>query len=183
MNQRLRGLAYRMLGNVADVEDVLQEAALRMHERGLKSEAHAPDSQEAYLYAVVSRLCIDKLRKQKVERKHYFGPWLPDPAPESFFEPVGVQLEAQLELQHDLGMIMMCLVDQLSPVERVAFVLREAFEFSYSEIGQMLEVTPANARQRACRARARLKSLNYDELVAQQRSQQADEHRLLLEEI
>lgn len=164
-----------MLGNVADAEDVLQEAALRLHERGLQDDSQKPDSEEAYLHTVISRLCIDKLRKQKVERKHYFGPWLPDPAPDDLFEPI--------EAQHDLGMIMMCLMDQLSPVERVAFVLREAFDFSYAEIAEMLGVSVPNVRQRACRARTRLRSLDYDSKTAQQRSQQADEHKQVLQEM
>ena len=145
MSARLRGLAYRMLGCVADAEDVVQEAALRLHTLEQK-----PESEEAYLYTVVSRLCIDKLRRQKVERKHYFGPWLPEPLPDEWIDPI--------EMQQDMDIAMMCLLDHLTPAERVVFVLREAFEFSYAELGDMLNISQANARQRYSRAAARLKA-------------------------
>jgi len=74
VNARLKSVAYRMLGSAADAEDVVQEAQLRLHQCEPK-----PDNPEAYLYRVVSNLCIDKLRRERVRRRDYFGPWLPEP--------------------------------------------------------------------------------------------------------
>lgn len=142
-NPKLRGLAYRMLGSVSDVEDVLQEAALKLHVSGI-----TPDSEEAYLRKVVSNLCIDRLRRQQRERAVYPGPWLPEPIADEQLDP------AELVEALDIGF--MALLETLSPAERVAFVLREAFEYSYGEIASMLEIRAASARQRVSRARSKL---------------------------
>ena len=75
-NPKLKALAYGMLGSVADAEDVLQDAILKLHQA-----TPPPDAPEAYLYRVVSNLCIDRLRAEQTRRKHYSGPWLPDPFP------------------------------------------------------------------------------------------------------
>jgi RNA polymerase sigma-70 factor (ECF subfamily) len=135
-----------MLGSVADAEDVVQEAQLRLHQTNPQ-----PDSPEAFLYRVVSNLCVDKLRRDKVRRKHYFGPWLPEPIASP---PEDIDL---LEMAEQLSMGFMLMLEQLSPAERVVYVLREGFDFSFAEIATVLGVSAANARQRAHRARARLK--------------------------
>lgn len=157
-----------MLGSVADAEDVVQDAALR-----LLAQNQPPESEEAYLYTVVTRLCIDRLRKQKTERKHYFGPWLPEPLPDEHLDPA--------EVHHDLGMGLMCLLDQLSPAERAGFVLREAFDFSYAEIADLLGVTASSARQRVSRARARMQRVDPAHHDRQQTPPQ--EQQLLLEKM
>ncbi len=143
MDPRLKGLAYRMLGSVSDAEDVVQEAHLRLHQATRK-----PDSEEAFLYRVVSNLCVDRLRRLKTERKHYFGPWLPDPVSDDDIDPV--------EQGEDLRMAFMLMLESLSPAERVVYVLREAYDFSFAEIGNLLDISVNNARQRARRARVRL---------------------------
>lgn len=143
MSAHLKALAYRMLGSNADAEDVVQEAQLRLHQTEPK-----PDNPEAYLYRVISNLCIDKLRHEQVRRRDYFGPWLPEPF---------VEDDAELtELAQQLSMGFMLMLERLSPAERIVFVLREGFDFSFAEIAQLLDVSPANARQRAHRARKRL---------------------------
>ena len=162
MNQRLKGLAYRLLGCVADAEDVVQEAHLRLY-----SAKTMPISEEAYLYRVVSNLCVDRLRRQQTERKLYFGPWLPEPIYDTELDPV--------ELSQGLDLAFMTVLDNLSPAERVVFVLRESFDFSFEEISHILEITTANARQRAHRAKVRLKSVELPDPV------QLDDHRSMLQ--
>lgn len=133
-----------MLGSVADAEDVVQEAALRLHQGGAEVA-----STEAYLYSIVSNLCVDKLRREKVERKHYPGPWLPDPIEDDNSELAG--------LAEQLSMGFMLLLERLSPAERIVYVLREGFDFTFDEIAGLLNISSANARQRASRARARMR--------------------------
>ena len=146
MTQRLEALAYGMLGSVHDAEDVVQEAKLKLHQ-----QAGAPSSEEAFLYRVVSNLCIDRLRREKTRRKHYAGPWLP--------EPVAADRFRDVELAQELSMGLLMLLENLSPAERVVFVLREAFDFSFEEIAELLDISVASARQRASRARRRLKDV------------------------
>ncbi len=146
MSAHLKSLAYRMLGSAADAEDVVQEAQLRLHQAD-----PVPDNPEAFLYRVISNLCVDKLRAEKVRRRQYVGPWLPEPLVEDDAEVVEVA-----ELAEQLSMGFMLMLERLSPAERVVYVLREGFDFSFAEIAQILDVSVANARQRAHRARKRL---------------------------
>jgi RNA polymerase sigma-70 factor (ECF subfamily) len=143
MSKQLHSLAYRMLGSVADAQDVLQEAELKLFQADPR-----PDNPEAFMYRVVSNLCVDRLRKEKVRRKDYFGPWLPEPLVEDSAEV------AELAQELSLGFVLM--LERLSPGERIVFVLREGFDFSFAEIAEILGVSTANARQRAHRARKRL---------------------------
>lgn len=147
MTSRLNALAYRMLGSVHDAEEVVQEARLKLH--ALKHRDQL-DSEDAFLYRMVANLCIDRLRQKKRARQAYFGPWLPEPVAESD----GI---AQVELAEELTMGFMVLLERLSPVERIVFVLRESFDLSYAEVAELLGVSPENARQRAHRARRRLR--------------------------
>lgn len=143
MTSRLKALAYGMLGSVEDAEDVLQEAQLRL------LQAHPkPDNEEAYLYRLVSNLSIDRLRRLKVARRAYSGPWLPQPATADHVDTVALAQELTIGFLH--------LLEELSPAERVSYVLREAFDFSHDDIAQVLDISPANARQRNRRARQRL---------------------------
>ncbi len=146
ISPQLKRLAYRMLGSAADAEDMVQEAWLRLHQADPK-----PDSEEAFLYRVVSNLCIDRLRRLKVERKHYFGPWLPEPVTDA-----SLDVEDIAEAADDLNVAFMLLLEALSPAERIVYILREGFDFSYTEISGMLQISAANARQRAHRAKQRL---------------------------
>lgn len=147
---RLEALAYRMLGSVADAEDVLQEARLRR----LKL-ASPPDNEEAWLTRVVTNLALDKLREQKRRRETYTGPWLPEPlltdAPEDVSGPEGVA-----ELAEQLSMGLMLMLERLSPAERAVFVLREGFDLGFDDIGAMLDSTAASCRQRYRRAKTHL---------------------------
>src|SRR5262249_1721445 len=119
----LFSLAYRMLGTRADAEDVVQEAWLRWN-RASDEEIRAPKS---YLPTVVAPLALDALKTASRKRETYAGPWLPEP----LVEPVGTQ---PVEMAESLSLAFLHLLEMLSPSERVAFLLREAFDAEYPEI-------------------------------------------------
>lgn len=140
---RLLAIAYRMLGSVADAEDMVQEAWLRWR------EARAVDHPGAFLRRVLINLCLDLLRMRQRERQHYIGYWLPEPWQDEATgtEPVSRQT---------LSTAFLLLLEQLSPCERAAYVLREVGELSHPEISAALGVSEANARQLYSRAQRRL---------------------------
>ncbi len=141
----LFSLAYRMLGTRADAEDIVQEAYLRWHgARG--EEVRNPKS---FLTTVVARLALDSLKAAYRKRETYPGTWLPEP----LVEPAGA---GALELADSLSLAFLYLLEALSPAERVAFLLREAFDAEYAEIAGALETTEANSRQLVTRARKHL---------------------------
>ena len=143
---RLERLAYRMLGSVADAEDVVQEAQLRL----LRQE-EKPENEDAWLFRVVSNLSLDRLREQKRRREDYPGPWLPEPLPTG--DPDNVA-----ELAEDLSMGFVLMLERLSPAERAVFVLREGFDLSFADIGAALDASAASCRQRYKRAKDHLQS-------------------------
>lgn len=146
---RLFGIAFRMLGDVQDAEDVVQDAMLRWQdaERG---SIHQP---EAWLVAVTTRLAIDRLRQAKTKRALYPGPWLPEPVAEERLSP-----DYRAELVSDLSMAFLVLLERLAPEERAAFLLRDVFGCEYAEIATALGKSLAAARQTVHRARERVRA-------------------------
>jgi RNA polymerase sigma-70 factor (ECF subfamily) len=146
---RLFGVAYRMLGSVADAEDVVQEAFLRW------STAAPEDVREpaAWLTTVVTRLCIDQLKSARARRERYVGPWLPEPLVAGAAVPDGSEAA---ELSDTLSMAFLMVLESLTPTERAAFLLREVFAYRYGEIAELLRVSEANARQLVHRAKQRV---------------------------
>jgi RNA polymerase sigma-70 factor (ECF subfamily) len=144
----LFGIAYRMLGSVADAEDVLQDAWLRW------SAVRTPvDKPEAYLARIVTNLCLNKLRSAAAKRESYVGPWLPEPllaGPDDASETV--------ELAESISLGMLVVLERLSPLERAVFVLREVFGYSFEEVAAMLNRTPASVRQVGHRARSHVQA-------------------------
>jgi RNA polymerase sigma-70 factor, ECF subfamily len=143
----LFSIAYRMVSSVSEAEDIVQEAFLRIH----RAEANgtAIESPKAYLSAVVTRLSIDHLTSARVRREQYVGQWLPeplltDPAPDA---------AAQMETADSLSMAFLVLLESLTPVERAVFLLREVFDYDYSEIARIVERTEDNCRQLYVRGR------------------------------
>ena len=139
-----------MLGSVADAEDVVQEARLR-----LLRQSTAPDNEDAWLFRVVTNLSLDRLREQKRRRENYPGPWLPEPFPteESADGPEDVA-----ELAEDLSMGFVHMLERLTPVERAVFVLREGFDLSFDDIGAALDASASSCRQRYRRAKTHLQA-------------------------
>lgn len=145
---RLLGLAYRMLGTPADAEDVLHDTWLRWHAQDKTSL----DDPEAWLVTVTTRLALDRLRHAKVEREHYTGPWLPEPLIESEDQP-----DTQAEHAETLTMSFLLMLERLSAEERAAFLLHHVFDYSHAEAATMLGITEDACRQRAHRAKQRVR--------------------------
>ena len=144
---RLFGLAYRMLGSVTEAEDIMQEAWLRW-QRVDSEEARSP---AAYLTSVVTRLCIDHMRKASTQREEYVGTWLPEPIAWNTPPP-----SEEAQLAESLSMAFMLLLDRLSPAERAAYLLREIFGADYSDVAASLDRNEAACRQLVKRAKAHL---------------------------
>ena len=141
--QRLWGVAYRVLGRVNDVEDVLQDTWLRWS----RVNPDEIDDPEAYLVRIATRLAIDRLRSAQSRREVYVGPWLPEPV------LTGPDVADGVALADSVSTAMLLVLESLSPIERAVFVLREAFGYSYAEIGGFVGRSEPAVRQTARRAR------------------------------
>ncbi|MGW1954544.1 RNA polymerase sigma-70 factor [Streptomyces sp. NPDC001920] len=144
----LLGVAYRMLGRVADAEDVVQEAWLRWS----GADRSAVREPRAYLVRVTTRLAIDRLRQIKARGETYVGPWLPEPYVTDFGDAVPDTAERAV-LADSVSLAVLVVLESLSPLERAVFVLREAFGYPYADIAAMLDRGEAAVRQLAGRAR------------------------------
>jgi RNA polymerase sigma-70 factor (ECF subfamily) len=144
---RLTRLAYRMLGSLAEAEDVVQDAWLRW--RG--AEAAEITDPVAWLVRVTTRLCIDRLRADQAQRKAYRGPWLPEP----LIEEVAVD---PVERAEDVSVAFLLALERLSPLERAVFLLHEAFDADYGAIARTLGRSEAACRQLASRAKAHVQA-------------------------
>ncbi len=147
---RLLALAYRMLGGVSDAEDVVQDAWLRWERADARTDVARPP---AYLRAMVTRLCIDRLRHLKSRRESYVGTWLPEPVPEDMLEGTGEEAQAFAD---SLRFGVLLLLERLSPVQRAVFVLRELLDCEYDEVATAVGRSATTCRQIFLRARARL---------------------------
>ncbi|MCX5344998.1 RNA polymerase sigma-70 factor [Streptomyces atratus] len=144
----LTGVAYRMLGRIADAEDVVQEAWLRWSSAS-REQVREP---RAFLVRITTRLAIDRLRQVQSRHEAYVGPWLPEPLVTDFGPAVPDTAE-QAVLADSVSVAVLVVLESLSPLERAVFVLREAFGFPYAEIAATLDRTEAAVRQLAGRAR------------------------------
>ncbi|PSK73996.1 RNA polymerase subunit sigma-24 [Streptomyces sp. CS149] len=144
----LTGVAYRMLGRVADAEDVVQEAWLRWAAAG-REDVREP---RAFLVRITTRLAIDRLRHLQSRRETYPGPWLPEPLVTDF-GPTLPDTAERAVLADSVSLAVLVVLESLSPLERAVFVLREAFGFPYAEIATALDRTETAVRQLAGRAR------------------------------
>jgi RNA polymerase sigma-70 factor (ECF subfamily) len=142
--RRLRGLAYRMLGSIAEAEDAVQETYLRWHAADRSSIA----DPKSFLMTTATRICLDVLRSARARRETYVGPWLPDPV----VDTDALAPDAQAELAEDLSVALMLALDRLSPLERAAFLLHDVFDYSYPDIAGALDRTEA---ARTCERPAR----------------------------
>jgi RNA polymerase sigma-70 factor (ECF subfamily) len=140
LRPRLTRVAYRMLGSVADAEDVVQEAFIRW----LGTDRGEVAQPEAFLRRTVTRLCLDQLKSARHRRETYVGEWLPEPVVEE-------------EADEDVTLPLMLALERLSPLERAAFLLHDVFGVGFDEIAQTLERDPAACRQLAARARAHVR--------------------------
>ena len=147
--RRLLGLAYRMLGSMADAEDAVQEAYLRWH----RADRDKVTDPRAFLMTTTSRICLDMLTSARARREQYVGPWLPEPV----LDTAALAPDSQTELAEDLSIALLLTLDRLSPLERAAFLLHDVFDFSFSEVANALDRSEAACRQLAARARAHVR--------------------------
>jgi RNA polymerase sigma-70 factor (TIGR02957 family) len=149
LRPRLQGIAYRMLGSIAEAEEVVQDVWLRWHE----AAREALDNPDGWLVTVTTRLAIDRYRAAKVQREHYVGQWLPEPhLTDSPSSP-----EQILERADELSLAFLMVLERLSPEARAAFVMREVFDADYADVARTIAKSEAACRQLVSRAKAQLK--------------------------
>jgi RNA polymerase sigma-70 factor (ECF subfamily) len=140
LRPKLMRVAYRMLGSVADAEDVLQEAFIRW----MAADRDGVREPEAFLRRTVTRLCLDQLKSARRRRETYIGPWLPDPVLEE-------------ENGEDVTLPLMLALERLSPLERAAFLLHDVFGLGFEEVATTIRRDPSACRQLAARARSHVR--------------------------
>lgn len=143
LRPRLTRIAYRMLGSVADAEDVVQEAFLRWFD----TDHTSVREPAAYLTRIVTRLCLDHLKSAQQKRETYVGPWLPEPVVEDNDEDID-----------DITLPLLMALERLSPLERAAFLLHDVFGVPFGEVAETIGREPATCRQLASRARANVRA-------------------------
>jgi len=151
----LRGVAYRMLGSMTDADDALQEAWLR-----LDRNDENIDDLRSWLTTVVGRICLDMLRRRKVREHESYGGWLPEPI---VSDADGSDPEGLAVVADSVGMALLVVMEQLSPAERVAFVLHDVFAMPFEEVGEVLGRSADASRQLASRARRRVQGASAPE--------------------
>ncbi|MBP0606377.1 MULTISPECIES: RNA polymerase sigma-70 factor [Burkholderia] len=149
LRPRLQKIAYRMLGSIADAEDVVQDVWLRWHDAARDGIENA----EAWLVAVTTRTSIDRLRAAKIRREHYTGIWLPEPE----LGEAPATPEEMTERANDVSVAYLLLLERLTPEARAAFLLREVFDADYDEIADAIGKSEAACRQLVSRAKAQLR--------------------------
>jgi len=143
LRPRLFGIAYRMLGSASEAEDLLQEVWLRWQ----TTDRSVVNNPGAFLATTTTRLAINELQSARVRRETYIGPWLPEPVDTSADPFLGA------ERGEALGLAVLLLMEKLTPHERAAYVLREAFDYPYGQIADILQSTEPAVRQLVSRAR------------------------------
>jgi RNA polymerase sigma-70 factor (ECF subfamily) len=164
LRPRLFGIAYRILGSVSEAEDVVQDVWPRWQ----GTDRGAVQDPGAFLATITTRLAVNVAKSARVRREAYVGPWLPEPVDTSLDPQIGAERGEAVELA------VLLVLEKLNPVERAAYVLREAFDYPYDEIAGMLELSRANTRQIVSRARKRLSAERRDPVDTAQ-------HRRLLD--
>ncbi len=145
----LFSIAYRMLGSVAEAEDIVQESFLR-YQQALSEHPREIESPKAYLSAITTRLAIDHLRSARARRERYVGQWLPEPL---LTDESALDGARYVEEADSLSMAFLLLLERLSPVERAVFLLHDVFDYGYDEIAGIVDKSEDNCRQLATRAR------------------------------
>jgi RNA polymerase sigma-70 factor (ECF subfamily) len=147
----LRAVGYRMLGSVAEADDAVQEAWLRLD----RSDPGGADDLRGWLTVVVGRICLDILRRRKSRREELAGSWLPEPILRT---PDDTDPEHESVMADSVGLALLVVLESLTPAERLSFVLHDVFGVPFDEIAPVVERSPAATRQLASRARRRVRA-------------------------
>jgi RNA polymerase sigma factor (sigma-70 family) len=159
--RQLTNVAYRLLGSLADAEDVVQETYARWYAMS-RSQQEAIDSPGAWLTKVASRVCLDLLGSARARRERYVGEWIPEPLPEPSEwiteRPGGITVDPadRVTLDESITMAFLVVLESMTPAERVAFILHDVFRYSFAEVAEIVGRTPAACRQLASSARRRI---------------------------
>ncbi|GGR65982.1 RNA polymerase sigma24 factor [Micromonospora fulviviridis] len=174
--RRLTNLAYRLLGSLADAEDVVQETFARWYAMS-PPQRDAIDSPGAWLATVASRICLDLLGSARARRERYVGEWIPEPLPDRT-EWTGGRPGAgtadpadRVTLDESVNMAFLVVLEAMTPAERVAFVLHDVFRYPFAEVAEIVGRTPAACRQLATSARRRVRSARPDAVPAARRAE------------
>jgi RNA polymerase sigma factor (sigma-70 family) len=152
--RQLINVAYRLLGSLADAEDVVQETYARWYAMPEEEQA-AIESPRGWLTTVASRICLDQLRSARARREQYVGEWIPEPLPDpGEWRPADPA--DRVTLDESVSMAFLVVLESMTPAERVAFVLHDVFRYSFAEVAEIVGRTPAACRQLASSARRRI---------------------------
>jgi RNA polymerase sigma factor (sigma-70 family) len=151
--QHLINLAYRLLGSLADAEDVVQETYARWYAMS-REKQDAIETPAAWLTTVASRICLDLLGSARVRRESYVGEWIPEPVPDQ----TDADPADRVTLDESVNMAFLVVLDSMTPAERVAFILHDVFRYPFPEVATIVGRTPAACRQLATSARRRLRT-------------------------
>ncbi|MEV1315144.1 RNA polymerase sigma factor SigJ [Micromonospora arborensis] len=161
--RQLINLAYRLLGSLADAEDVVQETYARWYAMSAR-EQQAIESPGAWLVTVASRICLNLLGSARARRETYVGDWIPEPLPEPTEwitgrgDVGGIDPADRVTLDESVTMAFLVVLDSMTPAERVAFVLHDVFRYPFGEVAEIVGRTPAACRQLASSARRRVRT-------------------------
>lgn len=162
--RQLINLAYRLLGSLADAEDVVQDTYARWYAM-TPDEQQAIDNPAAWLTKVASRICLDLLRSARARRERYVGEWIPEPLPETTQWHTGSTDPAdpadRVTLDESVNMAFLVVLDAMTPAERVAFILHDVFRYPFPEVAEIVGRTPAACRQLASSARRRIRDAEH----------------------
>ncbi|WP_328995761.1 RNA polymerase sigma factor SigJ [Kribbella sp. NBC_01245] len=155
--RQLINLAYRLLGSLADAEDVVQETYARWYAMTPEQQA-AIESPGAWLTKVAGRICLDLLGSARARRERYVGEWIPEPVPDRREWVDSADPADRVTLDESVNMAFLVVLESMTPAERVAFILHDVFRYSFAEVAEIVGRTPAACRQLATSARRRLRT-------------------------
>ena len=162
--RQLINLAYRLLGSLAEAEDVVQETYARWYAMSAQQQ-QAIESPGAWLTTVASRICLDLLGSARARRERYVGEWIPEPLPEPTEWISGRSGGAaadpadRVTLDESVNMAFLVVLESMTPAERVAFILHDVFRYPFAEVAEIVGRTPAACRQLASSARRRIRTV------------------------
>lgn len=174
--RQLINLAYRLLGSLADAEDVVQETYARWYAMS-RQQQEAIESPGGWLMKVASRICLDVLGSARARRERYVGEWIPEPVPDHTQwrdDPPGGSTgdpADRITLDESISMAFMVVLEAMTPAERVAFILHDVFRYSFAEVAEIVGRTPAACRQLASSARRRIRASQASTAPAAQRAE------------
>jgi RNA polymerase sigma-70 factor (ECF subfamily) len=157
--RQLINIAYRLLGSLAEAEDVVQDTYTRWYAMS-RSQQQAIESPGAWLTTVTSRICLNVLGSARARRERYVGEWIPEPLPDRITgrsESAGDPAD-RVTLDESVNMAFLVVLESMTPAERVAFILHDVFRYPFTEVAEIVGRTPAACRQLASSARRRLRA-------------------------